>query len=108
MREDMDLAKYRNRKAKLIYQVNTGGQSLAIEGIIVGGTMNEDVHLRALASKEDSKGCAFPFKGKKIIQRLLVHQEDKYYEEIFSNGTPLIKPTKEDIPIQDRERPEKR
>lgn len=108
MREDMDLAKYRNRKAKLIYQVNTGGQSLAIEGIIVGGTMNENVHLRALASKEDSKGCAFPFKGKKIIQRLLVHQEGKYYEEIFSNGTALIKPTKEDIPIQDRERPEKR
>jgi len=71
MREDMDLTKYRNRKAKLIYQVNTGGQSLAIEGIIVGGTMNEDVHLRALTSKEDSKGCAFPFKGKKIYKDFL-------------------------------------
>lgn len=107
MREDNDLAKYKGRQAKIIYQINSGGTSFAIEGIIIGGRIDEDVHLRALTSKEDSKGCAFPFKGKKIIQRLLIHKEDKYYEEIYNDGTPLIKPTKEDIPIQDRERPER-
>lgn len=104
---EKNLDKYKNRKAKLIYQISSGGTSFAIEGIVVGGTIDEEVHLRALTSKEDSKGCAFPFKGKKKIQRLLIHKDGKYYQEIFNDGTVLIKPTKEIVPIRDRERTER-